>query len=229
MVVFFDLDDTLLDHSAAAKAAATKVHEVYRSSLNETLEAFLVRWETISEKYFLSNNPQSKLSLKERRRGRVREVFPESLSDAEADAHFQVYLDTYESRWELFPDALPCLQGLKGLPLGLITNGEKEQHRLKIKKLRLEPYFSTVVISGEVGFAKPNKEIFELAVKEARANSRDCTYIGDRLNADALASQATGMRGIWLDRKNRWKGNEVGVPVIRGLVDLPVLLKNLFR
>ena len=30
-MVFFDLDDTLLDHSAAAKAGATKVYETYRS------------------------------------------------------------------------------------------------------------------------------------------------------------------------------------------------------
>lgn len=224
MVIFFDLDATLMDHDAAAKAAATRIYEAYRPPFQGDLESFLLRWETVSERYFQSNNPQSKLSLEERRRGRARDVFSQPLSDSEADARFQVYLDTYESRWELFPDSLPCLQALKSFPLGLITNGEKEQHRLKIKKLALEPYFSTVIISGEVGCAKPDKSIFELAARKAGVGTKDCAYIGDRLQTDALAAQQAGMRGIWLDRKNQWKGEALGILVIHSLKGLPQLL-----
>lgn len=224
MVIFFDLDATLLDHDAAAKAGATKFYETFRYSLNGDLESFLLRWETVSEKYFQSNNPLSKLTTEERRRSRAREFFSNPLSDSEADARFQIYLETYESNWNLFPDSLPCLRALQGLPLGLITNGEREQHRLKIGKLGLRPFFSTVIISQEVDLAKPDKAIFELAVQEAGVDEKDCVYVGDRLETDALAAQQAGMRGVWLDRKNRWNGGGVGVPVIRTLTELPVLL-----
>jgi putative hydrolase of the HAD superfamily len=223
-MVFFDLDDTLLDHSAAAKAGATKVYETYRSSFKEDLEDFLLRWETVSEKYFQSNSPFLRLTTEERRRGRVREIFSHPLSEIEADARFQVYLDTYESRWELFTDSLPCLRSLKGRSLGLITNGEKEQHRSKIRKTNLGSYFSTVIISGEVGCAKPEQAIFELAAKQAGVPLADCVYVGDRLETDARSSQKAGMKGIWLDRKNRGAESGLEVPVIQSLMELPGLL-----
>lgn len=224
MVVFFDLDDTLLDHSAAAKAGATKFYETFRSSFNEDLESFLKRWETVSEKYFQSNSPLLKLTTQERRRARAREFFSETLSDPEAERRFETYVSTYEENWKLFPDSLPCLLGLKNLHLGLITNGEKEQHRSKIERLGLEPYFQTIIISGEAGLAKPDPAIFKLAAKEAGAELPDCVYIGDRLQTDALAAQAAGMKGIWLDRKNQWDGEEAEVSVIRALSELPKVL-----
>ncbi len=223
-MIFFDLDDTLLDHSAAAEAGATKVYETYRSSFKEDLEAFLLRWETVSEKYFQSNSPYLRLTTEERRRGRVREIFSNPLSDKEADTRFQVYLDTYESSWKLFPDSIPCLRSLKGRPLGLITNGEKEQHRSKIQKTDLGAYFSTVIISWEVGCSKPERAIFELAAKQAGVPLTDCVYIGDRLETDARGSQKAGMKGIWLNRKARREQTDLGISVIGSLMELPGLI-----
>jgi putative hydrolase of the HAD superfamily len=100
-----------------------------------------------------------------------------------------------------------------------------EQQRSKIQKLGLVPYFSTVIISREVGCAKPDKAIFELAARKAGVDIKDCVYVGDRLEPDALAAQKAGMRGIWLDRKSEWDGGDLGVPVIRGLNELPELLE----
>lgn len=31
---------------------------------------------------------------------------------------------------------------------------------------------------------------------------KDCYYIGDRLETDAISSTAAGMQGIWLNRDN---------------------------
>jgi putative hydrolase of the HAD superfamily len=223
-MIFFDLDDTLLDHESAARAGATEFFETYRSSFTEDLESFIARWERVAEKYFQSNSP-IQYSLTEQRRMRVRELFSTTLSDEEADARFETYLDTYELSWKLYPDAIPCLNEFKGRKLGLITNGEGEQQRLKIKKLGLDPYFSTVIISREVDCAKPSKAIFELAVKQAGVPINDCVYVGDRLQVDAIASQQAGMKGIWLDRKGKGNGKEIEVPVIKSLMELSKLLQ----
>ncbi len=224
MIVFFDLGDTLLDHSTAAKAGATKFYETFRSSFNEDLKSFLLRWHEVGEKYFQTGEEGRELNHTQSRRGRMREIFSASLPDAEADSRFRVYVQTYEENWRLFPDALPCLQALQGHKLGLITNGVGEQQRSKIQKLGLGPYLSTVIISREVDCSKPDKAIFELAAREAGAALKDCVYVGDRLQTDALAAQAAGMRGIWLDRKSQWDGRETGVPVLRNLAELPGLL-----
>lgn len=223
-MIFFDLDDTLLDHEAAARVGAASVYKTFRDFFEgESLEDFLVRWHTVSEKYFQSNSPQ--YSLLEQRRRRIREIFPVPQSDQEADKRFQVYLRTYELNWHLFPDALTCLKALKGDDIGLITNGEGPQQRSKIEVLGLGPYLSTLIISREVDCAKPAKAIFELAAKRARVPLVNCFYIGDRLQTDAQGSQQAGMKGIWLDRKQT--GQEWGGPVIHGLDELPSLLEKL--
>jgi putative hydrolase of the HAD superfamily len=152
-MIFFDLDDTLLDHETAARAGATDFFKTYCSSFTEDLETFLIRWEKVAEKYFQSNS-LVKYSLLEQRRMRVRELFSSTLTDGEADARFETYLDTYEASWKLYPDAIPCLKSLQGQKLGLITNGEGEQQRLKIQRTGLGSYFSTVIISREVGRVK---------------------------------------------------------------------------
>jgi putative hydrolase of the HAD superfamily len=224
MVIFFDLDSTLLDHNEAAKAGAARFYETFHASLQGDLEAFLIRWDAVAEKYFQTGEDGREMNHTQSRRARMREIFSESLSDQEADKRFSVYVKTYEEHWRLFPDCLPCLQALQGRKLGLITNGVGEQQRSKIQKLGLGPYFSTVIISREVGCAKPDKAIFELAAREAGVDIKDCVYVGDRLEPDALAAQKAGMRGIWLDRKSQWNGEEVGVPVIRGLTEVPELL-----
>jgi FMN phosphatase YigB (HAD superfamily) len=43
-LIFFDLDDTLLNHGEAARAGATSVFKVFRSDIQENLEEFLARW-----------------------------------------------------------------------------------------------------------------------------------------------------------------------------------------
>ena len=222
-MIFFDLDDTLLDHEKAARAGAAEVFNTFRSYFKEDLEAFLVRWHNVSEKYFQSNS-KIKYELWEERRLRIRELFSEDFSDEEAESRFKVYLAAYESNWRLFPDAIPCLQALQNRKLGLISNGEGEQQRAKIQKLGLEPYFTTVIISREVDCAKPDKAIFELAARQAEVDINNCVYVGDRLQTDAISSQKTGMKGIWLDRKANGKDQVLEVPVIGSLMELPGLL-----
>jgi len=226
MAIFFDLDDTLLDHSTAAKIGITSVYENYRSDFHGNLEDFLARWDKVSERYFQSNELFHQYSFQEQCRLRVKETFSMDLSDKEADQRFDVYLKSYEAGWKLYSDTIPCLNSLMGHKLGLITNGGREMHRSKIEKFKLGDYFPIVVISREVGHAKPEKVIFELAAKEAGVPLKDCFYIGDRLQTDALGGQKAGMRGIWLDRKGLWQGEDLGVSVIASLVELPGLLKN---
>ena len=226
MVLFFDLDATLLDHDAAARAGAAEFFKTYRSHFNMNLEDFLVLWEEAAEKYFQTGEAGREANHTQSRRGRMRELFSEQLSDHEADRRFKAYLETYESHWRLFEDSLPCLKRFRGFPLGLITNGTGEQQRSKIQKMGLAPYLSHVIISREVDLAKPDKAIFELAARKAGVDRVECVYVGDRLKTDALAAQAAGMQGIWLDRKGQWGGEKVGVPVIQSLSDLPGLLQK---
>ena len=223
VTVFFDLDATLVDHESAASAAAAHFHKTFRSHLEDELEPFVDRWHAVAEHYFQSKY-LVECSLEEQRRLRMRALFPGPLTDREADERFQVYLEDYRRHWELYPDVLPCFESLQGKTLGLITNGDGPGQRAKVEKLGLERYLSVVVVSREVDLAKTQKAIFELAARKAGTDPAQCAYVGDRLDVDALAGRQAGMKGIWLDRAGKWDGADHGVPVIKSLDQLPVLL-----
>ena len=59
----------------------------------------------------------------------------------------------------VYPDAMDILQTLPGKK-GLVTNGPRLSQRMKIETFGLSKYFDVIVISGEVGVAKPNPQIF---------------------------------------------------------------------
>lgn len=218
-MIFFDLDGTLLDHEKAQYIAAAAFQERHADRFPEPTSRFLQRWHALAEKHF-DRFVKGLTTEQGKRRDRLRELFgEEDMPDAEADEIFGYFMRKYEENWALFPDVMDCLERLKGLPLGVITNGGATQQREKLARVRIDRYFPVVVISGEVGVAKPDPGIFALAAEKARAEPRACVYIGDRRETDAVAAVQAGFRGIWLDRKGEAE-NETGVTVLRSLTGL---------
>jgi putative hydrolase of the HAD superfamily len=227
MFIFFDIDATLVDHDKAAEMAASKFLQHFAYLLPYSQAKFLKMWHEVSDRhndlYF-----QGEVSLIQRR-NRMRELFAHAesvLSGEEADARFQVYLEHYESNWNLFDDVLPCLDSLAHIPLGLISNGDLEQQRRKLKQTNLDHRFSTIIVSSQIGVSKPKPEIFLEACRRAAVSPKACVYIGDRLDIDALASRAVGMKGVWLNRKKLPTPN-LAVPVISTLSELERCLAGL--
>jgi putative hydrolase of the HAD superfamily len=121
----------------------------------------------------------------------------------------------------------PALEALASqreeLALGVVTNGEGEPQRAKLAAIGLADRFSTIVASGEVGVAKPSAAIFALACERLDVEQGEAAYVGDRLDFDAQAASAAGLRGIWLDRLGV-QAQPQGVVRITTLEQLPVAL-----
>ncbi|MGQ0518267.1 HAD-IA family hydrolase, partial [Bacillus sp. D-CC] len=83
--------------------------------------------------------------------------------------------------------------------LGIISNGEYEQQIEKLTALNILQYFKYIFTSSEIGVSKPNTEMFHRAVLQLNLEMKDCYYIGDRLETDAISSTVSGMQGIWLN------------------------------
>lgn len=103
------------------------------------------------------------------------------------------------SSWVALPEAHFVLQRLKdtGLKLGVISNFD---HRLYgiLEGLKLRPFFDTVTISSEAGFAKPSREIFTAALSATRVDCAQALHIGDSQALDVLG-EAAGLRAILMD------------------------------
>ncbi len=222
MMILFDIDETFVNHKQAQICAARLFLSQFNHLLPHSEDEFCALWDSVMLKYF-GTFTRGEISFSEHRRRRIRELFAEVnpiLPDSETNARFEIYLRSYEDSWTLFDDVLPCLCALSGHRLGIISNGNTDQQKLKLHRLGLESRFEVVVISEEVGVAKPKPQIFLEACRRALLKPQDCVYVGDNLEVDVLGSQSVGMRAIWLNRTGT-SSTQVNVVEINSLSKLP--------
>lgn len=126
----------------------------------------------------------------------------------------------------LFDDVMPALTQLKGLKLvlGLISNVDRDINPI-CQELGLSAMLGVVVTSQEVGFNKPQPEIFLAALKQAGVKPPEAIYVGDQHQVDVVGATGAGMLGILLDRYGYFE--EVNdCPRIRRLTEVAEHLKS---
>ena len=104
----------------------------------------------------------------------------------------------------LFDDAVPALQALRDLGLGLGVLSNFGPHlREVLQGLGLLPFFDFVVVSAEVGLAKPDPRIFELVVNKAEVPRQRILYVGDHVGDDVEGARGAGLGAVLIDRGDR--------------------------
>jgi putative hydrolase of the HAD superfamily len=129
--------------------------------------------------------------------------------------------------------ALRVLTALRdrGLPLGLVTNGDAREQRAKIERHDLARFFGAIVIEGEFGAGKPDAEVYQTALATLGvAPGPDVWMVGDHLEFDVAGPQRVGLRAAWLDRLGA--GVPAGIAVrpdriMRGLADMDDMMVTL--
>ena len=109
-----------------------------------------------------------------------------------------------------------------GVPLHLVSNNSDLLIE-KLARLGWTQYFASVTFSQEVGAEKPDRRIFELALRRAGCDPVDVVHVGDSWEGDYLGAKHAGLRGIWMNRD----GSRPPEPceMIRDLRGLPRLLE----
>ncbi len=234
-VVLFDLDDTLFAHRESVELG---IH-TYRTALGEPLASAdrmteFARWNALEEQHY-HRYLAGEVDFHEQRRARARGFvapYGIELDDDAALRWFDDYLVEYERSWSMHADVEDCLAALAPRRFGIITNGELGFQSSKAAGCGLDRLIplDAVVASGEVGVAKPDARIFQAAAERFGAPVEACCYVGDRLHTDAIGAARAGMLGVWLDRRGVATPAELaeaaaeGVPVIRGLDELPAIV-----
>lgn len=221
--VLFDLDDTLLDGAVAWHAGVDALlarcphvdPAAARRAWSDTFSAIFDRYLA------------GEISLEQSRTARLRawaDVLAVEVAAGAELAWFGDYQAGYEAGWAAYDDVAACLAALDGFRLGVITNGESRQQRAKLAALGLDGRLEVIIVSSEAGFAKPDPRIFRLAAAQLGLAPERCFYTGDRLDTDARAAQATGMRAAWLNRLGSPPAGD-GMLEITTLGQLPALLR----
>jgi putative hydrolase of the HAD superfamily len=99
--------------------------------------------------------------------------------------------------WELAPgarDALLALRG-RGLATGIVSNFD-QRLRPVLRALAIHHLFHAIVLPAEIGAAKPDRAIFDAALKRLGLAGEQVAYVGDRAAEDVMGSRAAGLRPI---------------------------------
>ena len=98
-----------------------------------------------------------------------------------------------------YSDAHSTLAALvdKGYKLGIIAN-QKLGTEKRLESWGLRQYFDVIAASAEIGYAKPDKEIFEKAFELANCTAAESVMVGDRLDNDIIPAKAIGMKTVWV-------------------------------
>lgn len=204
--VYFDLDDTLLDHRHAERSALADLH----ASLGAHLGHHAL--DHVQATYHAHNAPLwadfaaghlTSADVKRLRSARLLDALGTTGLDAEAFS--AAYLDRYAAHWTWTPGARTAFRRVADRrPVGLLTNGFSEQQRGKLARFPdLADRSAAVVISEEVGVMKPSPAVFELARAQASdalgedLAPADVLYVGDSWTSDVLGATAAGWRAAW--------------------------------
>jgi putative hydrolase of the HAD superfamily len=119
------------------------------------------------------------------------------------DAFFRPLFTYFETAdpWVVYPETLNALEVLKalGIELAIISNFDSRLHAV-LKALTLEDWFQSVTISTQVGAAKPETEIFRMALAQHNYLPEQAWHVGDSWTEDYEGAITAGFQGIWLNR-----------------------------
>jgi putative hydrolase of the HAD superfamily len=103
------------------------------------------------------------------------------------------------------PDAVPALARVRraGLRAGVISNSDGSARRI-LEAVGLAPHVDFVIDSGVVGVEKPDRRIFEVALREAGVTADEAVYVGDLYSVDVLGARAAGLDAVLIDPLGAW-------------------------
>jgi putative hydrolase of the HAD superfamily len=204
--LLLDLDDTLLAYSSGVDVSWAEACGVASLPIEkDTLVATLAE----TRKWFWSGDPERHARERVDMLGAWTKIVVEALvrcgcpDEALAAAIARDYAARRRETMQLFPESRAVLEALRtrGLPLGLVTNGDALQQRDKIQRHDLARYFGAIVIEGEFGCGKPQERVYREALRQLGVRPEGVWMVGDNLEWDVVAPQRLGFTGVWIDRE----------------------------
>ena len=202
--LFFDLDHTLWDFETNSKETIQELYNTHRLA-----DLGIVDFDGFYSTYSAHNHRlwdrYTKGFIKQEEL-RWKRVYLSLLdfkvaNEPLAKQMSQAYLEILPNKKHLFPYTIEILEYLKqkDYKMHLITNGFESVQFKKIKNSGLQDYFIEVITSEASNSLKPQKEIFEYALKNANTSVEKSIMIGDNESADIQGGINIGMDTIFVN------------------------------
>ncbi len=203
--LLFDADDTLFDY---ARAEAEAVRGAFAAHGAAFEDAWLASYQVVNARAWRALE-EGRVTPARLRVGRFEELFAELGLALDPVAFSAVYLAQLAMQAHLMDGALEVVEALRpSHRLAIITNGLSDVQRPRIASSTLAGVVEQLVISEEVGAAKPDPAIFEVALaRMGSPNPRDVLVIGDSLSSDIAGGVAAGLDTCWFNPRAKPRGD----------------------
>lgn len=167
------------------------------------------------------SDPERLAELRSQCAGVLRDELP-IVAALDPAALTEVLLDSL--RFSPYPDAAPTLARLReaGTLLAVVSNWDCSLPNV-LGEVGLGGAVDAIVVSAEVGAAKPDPRMFEIALERLRRRADEALAVGDSIETDVAGAQRAGVRAILLDRAGTGPA-VAGVQKIGSLSELPNML-----
>lgn len=178
--LFFDLGSTLIDETDCER---DRFSDLLKQSKSLTKEILIEKYR----EYISKNQSPYKAIVKEL-----------NLKPKE----WPTYLE------KLYPEVPLILEQLvKKYHLGVIANQSLGTEK-RLEQYGIRKYFDVVISSSEVGYAKPDPEIFKIALASSGCLPEQAVMIGDRLDNDIVPAAQLKMHTIWV-KQGLFQGSNI--------------------
>jgi 2-haloacid dehalogenase len=115
------------------------------------------------------------------------------------------YLECLAACSELIGDAGEVLQALRGkYRIAILTNGLQVVQRGRLARSVIRDHITDIIISEEIGYAKPAKEFFDIAMARlGHPSVREVLMIGDGWNSDIQGAVQYGIDACWYNPEKK--------------------------
>ncbi|GEN51027.1 YjjG family noncanonical pyrimidine nucleotidase [Alkalibacterium pelagium] len=195
--LIFDLDDTILDFKKGEQSGLSKVFSAY-SPDHIDYEEWLLTFKKVNSGIWKQIEDGG--SSKDLLNTRFSETFKVFEFEADGQRLEQDYRSHLNENFHVLEGAKEMLERLKSQKYRLIagTNGTAGTQWNRLKGTGLISIFDDVVISEEIGVAKPDKKFFDrLFEKNVEVDPQKTIMIGDSLRSDIQGARNAGLSNIW--------------------------------
>lgn len=195
--IVFDADGTLFDYEQSELNALSKTFDDHGLGFDTA-----VHWAFAEiNRSLWKDFEQGRVSAEQLRIRRFERLAAELDFRMDAAVFSSQYLLNLGLERNLLPGASEVVEGLsQDFGLMLATNGFAEVQRRRFASSSIRPFFDGVVISEEIGFAKPDPNYFvEVFSRLGNPDKAEVLMVGDSLSSDIAGGSGFGIDTCWFN------------------------------
>jgi putative hydrolase of the HAD superfamily len=112
----------------------------------------------------------------------------------------EMYRGISRCRLRLYPHVREVLDVLRErYPLAVVTDAQSAYARAELHKVGLLDYFDPIVVSGDHGYRKPDRRLFQLALEGMGVAAEHALYVGNDMHRDVFGAREAGMTTVMVE------------------------------